>query len=81
MKIDKNTNMPKHIPQRCTGKIDIRCLPEVKQKIKLEADKRKTSMTKVILDLMETAWRIQAFKPDHKYPERWDGDQLVWEFV
>ena len=58
MTIDSNTNMPTHIPIKCTSKIDFRCYHHVKDKIKAIADSNDTSMTKVILDALDVYWAV-----------------------
>jgi hypothetical protein len=60
MTIDSNTNMPTHIPSKCTAKIDFRCFPHVKERIKSIADSNDTSMTKVILDTLEKHLSFQS---------------------
>ena len=57
MIIDKSTNMPTHIPPRCTSKIDLRCYPEVNDRVKNEADEADTSMTNIILKALSFYWR------------------------
>lgn len=52
MEIDKNSNMPIKIPQKATSKVDFRCYPEVKAKIKATADSKQTSITKIILEAL-----------------------------
>jgi acetylornithine deacetylase/succinyl-diaminopimelate desuccinylase-like protein len=59
MTIDPDTNAPNHIPTKCTAKIDFRCFPHVKEKIKKIADENETSMTKVILDALEKPLSLQ----------------------
>lgn len=49
--------MPIHIPCRCTSKIDFRCYPEVKDRVKNEADEADTSMTNIILKALSFYWR------------------------
>jgi hypothetical protein len=58
MTIDPDTNAPIHIPTKCTAKIDFRCFPQVKNKIKALAESNDTSMTKVILDALDIYWGI-----------------------
>jgi hypothetical protein len=58
MTIDLVTNAPIQIPNKCTAKIDFRCFPQVKNKIKAHAESNDTSMTKVILDALEVYWRV-----------------------
>jgi hypothetical protein len=58
MTIDSKTNMPTHIPIKCTSKIDFRCYDHVKEKIKAIADANDTSMTKVILDAINVYWAV-----------------------
>ena len=53
MTIDKKTNMPTHIPIRATEKIDIRCLPHTKNRIKELAEANNSSISKVVLEALE----------------------------
>jgi hypothetical protein len=58
MIIDSTKNMPIQIPERCTSKIDFRCFPHIKERIKVIADSNDTSMTKVILDALDVYWKV-----------------------
>jgi predicted HicB family RNase H-like nuclease len=60
MEINKTTNMPKNIPPRATSKVDFRCYPEVKARVKANADARKTSLTKIILEALDLYWSKKA---------------------
>ena len=62
MIIDKSTNIPIHIPCRCTSKIDFRCYPEVKDRVKHEADEADTSMTNIILEALSFYWRFSKLR-------------------
>jgi uncharacterized protein (DUF1778 family) len=53
MTIDKKTNMPTHIPIRATEKIDIRCYPHTKTRIKELAEANNSSISKVVLEALE----------------------------
>ena len=46
-------NNPTHIPIRATEKIDIRCFPHTKNRIKELADTNHSSITKVVLEALE----------------------------
>ena len=59
MIIDSKTNMPTHIPEKCNAKIDFRCFPHLKEKIKEIADENKTSITKVILHALDVYLKVQ----------------------
>ena len=54
--------MPIQIPRRCTSKIDLRCYPEVKERVKNEADGADTSMTNIILEALSFYWRFSKFE-------------------
>jgi hypothetical protein len=58
MTIDSKTNMPTHIPHRCTSKIDFRCYPEVKERVMAMAEENKTSQTKIILKALDIYWKV-----------------------
>jgi hypothetical protein len=58
MEINPLTNMPTHIPNKCTAKIDFRCFPHVKEKVKAMAESRDTSITKVVLDALDVYWVV-----------------------
>jgi hypothetical protein len=53
MTIDKKTNIPSHIPIRATEKIDIRCYPHTKIRIKELAEANDSSISKVVLEALE----------------------------
>ena len=56
MDIDPLTNMPRQIPIRATEKIDFRCYPEVKARVKANANAKKTSQTKILLEALAFYW-------------------------
>ena len=78
MTIDSKTNMPTHIPRRCTSKIDFRCYPEVKEMVMAKAEENNTSQTKIILEALDIYWKvINSKKMNTNYNHLRDRDQLV----
>jgi len=44
-------------PIRATEKIDFRCYPEAKARVKANANAKKTSQTKILLEALEVYWK------------------------
>jgi hypothetical protein len=53
MKINPRLNMPYHIPSIASAKLDLRLKPRVKNGIRLLAAKKKTSMSKQVLEIFD----------------------------
>jgi hypothetical protein len=45
--------IPENIPKRATEKIDFRCFPEFKARVKEIAEKKNYSMSKIMLDAFD----------------------------
>ena len=53
MRINPRTNAPFHIPSTACAKLDLRLKPRVKNGIRLLAAKKKTSMSKQVLEIFD----------------------------
>ncbi len=70
MEIDKISKMPKQIPTNCTAKFNVRVQPWRKQVLTRLAKTNRTSMSKVVLRMMDFYLESNYMLGEYKIPKK-----------